>query len=568
MQLEIESPFPSGAFGFGRYELLGRLASGGMGRVFLCRATNESGLRRLFAVKFMHAHLGDHERFLAMLRQEIAIASRLHHANVVSIVDSGSHEGVAYLVMDYVEGCNLAQLLHASGSQRPLRALVSLMLDALTGLHAAHSLCDDDGESLGLVHRDFSPQNLLVGSDGICRVTDFGIAKAQTAVSGTKPGVVRGKPCYMSPEQITSRGVDHRSDIFAAGSVFWYALTGKQLFQGPSDHATLFNVLKREIVGPSTVGYEPPPIFDRFCRRALCRDPARRYQSARDMAEDLRTIAEEYDLLGSSREVSTWLNEVFGRELARRRELLRRPSATDAVPRIDARTMSLPALDVPMQMSLDSSDEVLSWAELERAESRTDRVARRGPTLERPYERSGRRGRALAVFVGGVLVSMLVVLLVRASSNAESRAPAMVIEARDSARSVPEHEDAAPLLVPEAFSTLDVGRQGPMPPVEPQRELDPEERASSFVADESPMADPPRHEVQSRAKTRPKSIERRARSKRERNVTRREPPELPAKPRPGGAASSPNGESAPGSAPKKPPRDPTATDELEPNPYL
>ena len=183
-----------------------------------------------------------------MLFRSARIASRLHHPNVVGIVDIGNLANQHYLVMDYVEGCTLSELLKVHRKTRPPHLIIPIVLDALTGLHAAHSLTDDDGSPLTLVHCDFSPQNMLVGTNGICRTTDFGIARASNALP-ERSSITRGKPAYLAPEQITGRPFDHRADIFASGVVLWNALTGEQLFKGDTPEEVLDKVLNMQKIG-------------------------------------------------------------------------------------------------------------------------------------------------------------------------------------------------------------------------------------------------------------------------------------------------------------------------------
>ncbi|MBC8072315.1 MAG: serine/threonine protein kinase, partial [Deltaproteobacteria bacterium] len=303
----------------GRYEVLLRIARGGMGTVYLARITGEGGFRRLFALKVIRDHLSQNDEYVRMLLQEARIASRLHHPNVVGIVDIGTLANQHYLVMDYVEGCTFSELLKVHRRTRPPHLIIPILIEALTGLHAAHALVDDDGSPLTLVHCDFSPQNMLVGTNGICRITDFGIAKAANALS-ERSSITRGKPAYVSPEQVLGRRVDHRSDIFSAGVVLWNALTGEQLFGGDSPEQTLQAVLQRPIVPPSTMGLRPPSCFDRVCLRALEREPDRRYQSAEQMLIDLRRIAIAEDFLAPSSDVARWVTDTFGRQLELRRQ--------------------------------------------------------------------------------------------------------------------------------------------------------------------------------------------------------------------------------------------------------
>jgi len=306
-----------------QYDLIYRLGTGGMGNVYLARRRNQSGLQRLFAVKAMHPLLSADADFANMFLDEAHIASRLHHINVVGIVDLGRFGGRLYLVMDYVEGPTLGQLLGASG-ERPPSLLCAIVIDMLHGLQAAHSLTSETGERLELVHRDVSPSNILVGTDGVARLTDFGIAKARLRRTSTSPGVRKGKLCYSAPEQITSPGdEDARVDVFAAGIVLWNALTGTRLFDGDNEAAVILSVVNKPIPPPSTVGRHPPPYLDDVCLRALDRDPERRYASAAEMAEDLRQVTREHGMVAGPEQVAEWVAAVFGQELERRRAAVR-----------------------------------------------------------------------------------------------------------------------------------------------------------------------------------------------------------------------------------------------------
>ncbi|MCX4243363.1 protein kinase domain-containing protein [Paraliomyxa miuraensis] len=301
----------------GRYEVLLRLARGGMGTVYLCRVTGEGGFRRLFALKVVRDHLNANRTYVRMLLEEARIASRLSHPNIVSIIDIDTFAGQHYLVMEYVEGCTLSELLKAHPRERPPELIVPVVIDALTGLHAAHMLLGDDGSPKPVVHCDFSPQNMLVGINGTCRITDFGIAKAADALP---EGPGRGKPGYLSPEQVRGLPVDPRSDVFAAGVVLWNALTGETLFDGETPEQILHQVVSRSVPKPSTVGLRPPACFDRICLRALERDPGQRYQSAEQMLMELRKVAIAQDLLAPSSEVGRWVQETFGAQLELRRQ--------------------------------------------------------------------------------------------------------------------------------------------------------------------------------------------------------------------------------------------------------
>jgi serine/threonine protein kinase len=217
----------------GRYELLGELASGGMATVYLGRARGIGGFERLVAVKCCHAHLREDADFVSMFLDEARLAAKIHHPNVVPTLDVGDAEEL-YLVMEYCEGDRLATLVNRAASRdgfMPVDVVLRIMVDVLQGLHAAHELTDTSGRPLQIVHRDVTPQNILVGVDGVSRLVDFGVAKAEARANTTKDGALKGKIAYMAPEQIGEHEVSRQSDVFSAGVVLWEALASKRLFR-------------------------------------------------------------------------------------------------------------------------------------------------------------------------------------------------------------------------------------------------------------------------------------------------------------------------------------------------
>ena len=296
----------------GRYEVLSRLGRGGMGTVYLARITGDGGFRRLFAIKVLRSHLSRSDEATQMLLKEARIASRVDHPNIVSVVDVGSHEGQPYLVMDYITGCSLADLLKAS-VRASTAAAVSIILDTLAGLHAAHTLADDDGIELDVIHHDVSPHNVMVGLDGIARLSDFGVAYVRR-LTGEEEETSRGKPAFTAPERVSGGAGDRRSDLFSVGVILWNALTGASLFEGPDIETTLENVLTKPIPPASRFGRSPESL-DQICFKALQRSPAKRYQTAEEMLVHLRKVAAAEDLLGSPSEVKQWVKEAMGHEL-------------------------------------------------------------------------------------------------------------------------------------------------------------------------------------------------------------------------------------------------------------
>ena len=296
----------------GRYEVLSRLGRGGMGTVYLARITGDGGFRRLFAIKVLRSHLSRSDEAGQMLLKEARIASRVDHPNIVSVVDVGSHEGQPYLVMDYVTGCSLADLLRSS-ARASTAAAVSIILETLAGLHAAHTLADDDGVALDVIHHDVSPHNIMVGLDGIVRLSDFGVAFVRRSI-GDPEEASRGKPAYTAPERVKGGAGDRRSDVFSVGVILWNVLTGATLFDGPDIESTLENVLTRPIPPASRHGRSPEAL-DAVCFKALQRQPDKRYQSAEEMLVHLRKVAAAEDLLGSPSEVRQWVKDAMGHDL-------------------------------------------------------------------------------------------------------------------------------------------------------------------------------------------------------------------------------------------------------------
>lgn len=289
------------------------------------------GFRQLVAIKKPHPHLVETAEHRAELLAEAALASSIHHANVVDVRDVEVAGDEVSLVMDYVEGASLSEILgrlQAKGGRLPPGCAVRICLDALAGLHAAHELHDDRGRPVGLVHRDVSPQNVLVGTDGIARVVDFGVAKFRKKDHSTTTGQLKGKIAYMSPEYLRNEAIDRRLDVFAMGVVLWESLTGRRLFRGAHDVDTLQNVLGHT---PGKVGAlvpEAAPI-DAVLEGALAKDPSHRFASASAMSAALESAARSAGIVGSPRDVSAVVLELFGRELSQRRETIREKLADE-----------------------------------------------------------------------------------------------------------------------------------------------------------------------------------------------------------------------------------------------
>ena len=309
----------------GRYEVLAKLAAGGMAIVYVARAQGVAGFQRLVALKVLHANLAHEEEFISMFLDEARLAARIRHPNVVPTIDiSDSPDTGFFLVMDYIEGDHLGQLLagaHKAGERLPVPVGLRIVVDILGGLGAAHRLTDEHGKPLNLVHRDVSPHNIMVGRDGVSRLTDFGVAKAEDRLTHTRDGQVKGKLAYMAPEQASCGRSDARSDLFSVGILLWECLTGRRLFRGETTAATLHKLLHEEIVPPSSVDPALEPL-DAVLMKALARDPADRYQDTEEFAQALEEAAVPIGGVASLRAVAKAVKQFASQKLKRDKQLI------------------------------------------------------------------------------------------------------------------------------------------------------------------------------------------------------------------------------------------------------
>jgi serine/threonine-protein kinase len=306
----------------GRYAIYDRIAAGGMATVHLGRLVGERGFSRTVAIKRLHAHYAMDPDFVAMFLDEARLAARIRHPNVVQTLDVVVDDGEVFLVMDYVEGesfAHVVRILHARGESMPPACASALLAPVLHGLHAAHEAKNDHGEPLGLVHRDVTPQNILVGVDGVPRVLDFGVAKALGQSHSTRDGQLKGKIAYMAPEQIEGRQIDRRTDVFAASVVLWEALAGRRLFHGDGEAQIMRLVLTEPILPPSSSANGIPPALDAVVMCGLSRDPNGRFATTEQMADALEDAVAPMP----SRKLAAWVQMLLGDKLAARAKLVR-----------------------------------------------------------------------------------------------------------------------------------------------------------------------------------------------------------------------------------------------------
>jgi serine/threonine-protein kinase len=288
-----------------------------MATVHYGRLLGPVGFSRTVAIKRLHAQFAKDPEFAAMFLDEARLAARIRHPNVVQTLDVVAMDGELFLVMDYVQGESLGRLIRASAAKKeyiPVDIVSSVMCGVLHGLHAAHEANTEAGDPLTIVHRDVSPQNVLVGADGVPRVLDFGVAKAAGRMQTTREGQLKGKLAYMSPEQLRAGAVDRRTDVYAAGVVLWETLVLKHLFAGESEGAVVTKVLEETITAPSALVAGLPSHLDALVLRALERDPAKRFETAREMALALEAAVP----IASPTRVVEWLQGLVGELLAER----------------------------------------------------------------------------------------------------------------------------------------------------------------------------------------------------------------------------------------------------------
>lgn len=314
---------------FGRYTILDPIAVGGMAEIYRARLTNTGGDSpdRILIIKKVISALSGNQDFVEMFEGEIKITVGLSHPNIVQIFDYGRVDGVSFLAMEYVEGKNLRQFLKRLISMKSMFSIdmscyiVSQVCNALAYAHAFKDRMS--GEHLGIVHRDVSPQNVMISYDGAVKLFDFGIAKAKSASEATQAGVIKGKPSYLSPEQIAGEVLDGRSDVFSLGIVLWEMLTAKRLFVADNDMAILRMIQSAKIEPPSTYNPAIPQALDAIVLRSLARDRDKRYRTAEEMQRDLHRFLYSYNPGFNPADLSYYATELFKKEIQEDRERLR-----------------------------------------------------------------------------------------------------------------------------------------------------------------------------------------------------------------------------------------------------
>lgn len=304
---------------FGKFVLLERISVGGMAEVYRAKLLNAPHFNRFLAIKRILPNLAADESFIRMFIDEAKITVELTHPNICQIYELGRLEDSHYIAMEYIPGRDLLGMQNRYRRQKKIMSVSQacfITAQVAQGLDFAHRAVDSMGRPLNIVHRDVSPQNVLVSYEGLVKLIDFGVARAASQNTKTQAGVLKGKFGYMSPEQVEGRvEVDHRSDIFALGTVFWELLTGRRLFHADNEFATLELVKECKVELPSKLNRLIPPQIEQICMRALCPDPAYRYQWAGEMARDLWMFLNSCNPPYTQWHLQNWMCQNFAEDL-------------------------------------------------------------------------------------------------------------------------------------------------------------------------------------------------------------------------------------------------------------
>lgn len=334
-----EEEEPTDGIRFGQYVLLEKIATGGMAEVWRARMRGVEGFQKIVAIKKILPHLSDNQDFVDMFIDEAKLAAQLSHTNIVHIFDLGRIQSSYFIAMEYVEGFDLKTILkRAELRDQPMQVELALFIASkiAAALDYAHRKRDFENRDLGLVHRDVSPQNVLISEEGDIKLCDFGIAKAASKASHTQAGALKGKLQYMSPEQASGQAIDRRSDIFSLSAVLFEMLTRRKLFAGDSEMSILDSVREARVTAPSLFNDEVTPEIDAVVLKALNKDPDRRYQTAAEMARDIDQILYSYKPTPTSADLAIYMHRLATPESVM-------PHVEPPVEEVDTEVATMPA---------------------------------------------------------------------------------------------------------------------------------------------------------------------------------------------------------------------------------
>jgi tRNA A-37 threonylcarbamoyl transferase component Bud32 len=410
---------PTSVVALGKYLVLAELGRGGMAEVYLALSRGPNGFHKLVVLKLLRTHLAEDHGFLEMFLSEARLAARLNHAHIVQTYEIGVEGGRHAIVMEYLEGRSLSEVEEVAGGEPlPLNLGLRVLSSTLAALHYAHELRDVNGQPLDLVHRDVSPQNVLITYDGQVKLLDFGIAKAASDASHTKTGVFKGKLRYTSPGRFIGEENDRRSDLFSVGVMLWQLLTRRRLWQGMNEGAVMKELAKRSpIPAPRSVDPTIPEKLDAICNKALAISADERFQTAAEMEEALEDYLANESGGVTSRAMARFMEERFGEKRARFRETLdeqiRVAAGVPLEPQRFVSSSRLRAQGVPQLGTATGSDSFSRLRTLEGASSVGDvegsvsivlSAPPPGPPPSSPAELSTTQPRSRASLAVGLLV--------------------------------------------------------------------------------------------------------------------------------------------------------------------
>ncbi len=323
---------------FGKYRLLHRIAIGGMAEIFVAKHVGMQGFSRKIVIKKIREHLSKESTFVNMFLNEAKLAAQLNHSNIGQIYDLGRIGESYFIAMEYVRGRDMRAVVNKTetkGIPFPLEYALKVAADACEGLYYAHRRSDDAGNPLHIVHRDITPENIVVSFDGEVKILDFGIAKAENLATETRVGEIKGKLGYMSPEQVTGKQLDHRSDLFSLGVLLYEWLTGHRLFTGKTDVEVLRGVVEGKIYPPTYFQPDLPPAVEQLAMKALERNREQRYQSAWEFQFDIRQYLAQHEFNPSNIHLSNFIRQIFAEEIRKDEAILAEAEAAEAAAETD-----------------------------------------------------------------------------------------------------------------------------------------------------------------------------------------------------------------------------------------
>lgn len=469
-----------------RYQLRGEIASGGMATVYYGRLAGAGGFSRTIAIKRLHPQFAKSPEFLSAFLDEARLVSRIRHANVVPTLDVIAERDEVYIVMEYVPGDSLSSvlgILAKAGRTPPIDVTIAIVTSILRGLHAAHEATDEQGNALRIIHRDVSPHNILLGTDGAPRIIDFGVAKAQGQLHTTAPGQVKGKLAFMAPEQLRDENITARVDVYAAGIVLWEMLTGERVFKG-DEVSVMYRVLVEKIPPPSSVVPGLPSELDAIVLKSVHRDPSQRYASALDFALALEDLVNP----APPARIARWLDEVAGDVVRARATRLAEIERTTAV-----------FGSVPSTVAFDGGQAPSAVESLPRPVDADASVTRTTSSVAAVRASLASRSRIAIIVAAAVLVAMASAILFgvmmssaprTAATGRERPSPSATASTFVTNASASASASSASVPSASATSPLTAAASAPLPPTQPPPPTQPIARPTSIKTSAPPAPRP------------------------------------------------------------------------------